>query len=244
MIKMNVITTALSVLLSVSAVHAHQTAIVIPLSTCPSELESCDGTCVDTRNNPDHCGGCDASCGSDQACRDGICTGEVATGGECTINAHCVSGSCSNGICDGITAGGECTINYDCASEYCAKSVGDCNGNGECTARPGACPDVWSPVCGCDDTTYSNNCYAAMAGVTVSYSGECTVACSTNTDCQPSKYCAKSTGDCNGNGECNERPGICPDVWDPVCGCDNTTYGNSCYAAANSANIISTGSCP
>ncbi len=143
---------------------------------------------------------------------------------------------------------GICKTNTDCqSSKYCVKSIGDCSGNGECTEKPLACPAVWDPVCGCDDTTYGNSCEAGLVGVTVSYSGECTVtpvACLTNTDCQSSEYCAKSIGDCSGNGECTEKPLTCPAVWDPVCGCDNTTYGNGCEAGLASVNIISLGICP
>lgn len=36
-----------------------------------------------------------------------------------------------------------------------------------------ACPAVWNPVCGCDDQTYSNTCYAHASGVNVSYVGVC-----------------------------------------------------------------------
>jgi hypothetical protein len=43
------------------------------------------------------------------------------------------------------------------------------------------CTDVYSPVCGVDNITYNNSCYARSAGVTVAYQGVCkdvTVTCS------------------------------------------------------------------
>ena len=35
------------------------------------------------------------------------------------------------------------------------------------------CTENWSPVCGCDGITYSNDCYAENAGVTEWTEGEC-----------------------------------------------------------------------
>ena len=37
----------------------------------------------------------------------------------------------------------------------------------------GACIEVYEPVCGCDGKTYSNSCFAAIAGVTSYQPGEC-----------------------------------------------------------------------
>jgi hypothetical protein len=83
------------------------------------------------------------------------------------------------GPCDG-SDGVTCTENADCVQppfslfgQYCDKAVGDCDGTGTCTAAPQFCLDVWSPVCGCDGQTYSNDCYAARSGVNVASDGDC-----------------------------------------------------------------------
>lgn len=68
-------------------------------------------------------------------------------------------------------------------------------------------------------------------------------SCSSNDQCSSGEYCSKENGDCNDTGNCQEKPEICPDVWDPVCGCDNNTYGNACSAAEEGVNIDYNGQC-
>ncbi len=145
-------------------------------------------------------------------------------------------------------AGGkECSANTQCPKkEYCSKAAGECKGKGSCKERPQICPDIFKPVCGCNGRTYSNECWAAAAGVNVKSEGACDQqksACKTNKDCPAGDFCAKETGKCDDSGTCSRRPEICPDVVDPVCGCNNKTYNNFCMANRAGVNVSHKGKC-
>jgi hypothetical protein len=94
--------------------------------------------------------------------------------------------------CDGMTYGNDCTrksagvsrafegecptscqTNADCVSEeYCKKD--SCNESaGTCTIKPDVCPKLFSPVCGCDGSTYSSECYANMSGENMAFDEAC-----------------------------------------------------------------------
>jgi hypothetical protein len=73
------------------------------------------------------------------------------------------------GTCDGCAASDECS-----SSDYCAKTTGMCNIElGHCVRRPEVCTTHIDPVCGCNGTTYNNECEANQAGQSIEHAGAC-----------------------------------------------------------------------
>jgi len=75
----------------------------------------------------------------------------------------------------------------------------------------------------------------------------CPAKCLTDTDClDGTQFCKFPVGSCGAAGDagvCTTRSNGCPDVWDPVCGCDGLTYGNPCEADAAGVSVRHVGTC-
>ena len=78
------------------------------------------------------------------------------------------SGPVRGYVSSGCLSNAACSTGY-----YCSKETGDCTGVGTCERFPAMCAAYVDPVCGCDGRTYSNDCYAAAAGVNVEHAGAC-----------------------------------------------------------------------
>ena len=148
----------------------------------------------------------------------------------------------------------------DCAQGfYCSvKSCGDTSGY--CMEAKPDCMEIYQPVCACDGNTYDNSCKASSAGKNIAYDGECqaeddqpTVQNCTIVDgqssCDKGFFCKIPDGMCQLssdptlNGFCMELTEYCPEIYDPICGCNNVTYSNECKAASFGVSVLHTKEC-
>ena len=73
--------------------------------------------------------------------------------------------------------------------------------------------------------------------------------CNNNDDCTIEEYCNKTDDDCDGSGYCKTKPMLyfCYNNdslgYAPLCGCDGSTYYNSCHAANFGVNVEQEGEC-
>jgi len=65
--------------------------------------------------------------------------------------------------------------------------------------------------------------------------------------CPDKQYCAYAPearcGAADMSGTCAPVPDVCMHLVDPVCGCDDKTYGNACLAARAGVSIVAKGAC-
>ncbi|WP_437680857.1 Kazal-type serine protease inhibitor family protein [Sorangium sp. So ce131] len=181
-------------------------------------------------------------------------------GNECAANQAGVSvsslGECApppGEIC-GTRGAPECAPGSFCDFEPEA-ACGSFDLPGTCAPIPEFCTREYNPVCGCDGRTYSNPCVANASGVSVASFGECgsepdpKQACGgiAGLACDRGEFCNYSLealcGAADQMGTCETIPEACTFEYNPVCGCDDRTYGNTCAANAAGVSVAYRGEC-
>ena len=219
-----------------------------------------------------------ASCPADAYCA--VATGLCKGSGQCVKKPQvCITLYKPVCGCNGLTYGnscgaqaagtnlvsdGECGIvpvktcggkmGLPCApGEICDPNQCGADVMGVCKIKPNQpCPKTMEAAqqCGCDGTTYANECERLNAGVGKAADGPCKpnggVPCfpmAGVVPCPADQFCKSPLGLCGMVGTCTAKPGVCPMLFKPVCGCDGQTYGNSCEADAAMTSTASDGEC-
>jgi hypothetical protein len=144
---------------------------------------------------------------------------------------------------------GSCTSLADCLpNEYCQAPDGECTERGHCTPIPQVCPGDYDPVCGCDGATHTNRCEAEAKAISIAHAGTCDAVCAgiAGIPCPEGQICDLAAGMCGVSdvqGRCVSIGDGCPTVYDPVCGCDGTTYSSDCVRQKAGAQKSHDGAC-
>lgn len=233
---------------------------------CASGLDCClaNGKCFDPLEHADECPpppltkGSTPGCSANSQCKasESCVTQNVKTcqgTGICVESSKCDScgpvgsADCAVCGCDGVT--------YGSMNDACAAGV---------RATPGACgvpeknsdggPDLplhWTP-CGKPGQCPSGAACCPITGrcFLQSESWRCEpqpdgglLDCSTNADCRLGFYCA-STENCTAPGKCTSQSPSCGGEKAEVCGCDQKSYTNACWARYAGTRVAKSGACP
>jgi Stigma-specific protein, Stig1 len=154
----------------------------------------CNGTCVDTKTDPNNCGRCGNTCGTNETCTEGKCTTSSCPSGQTLCNAVCVStatdvnncGACGH-ACSATNGTPTCT-NGVCG-QTCNAGFATCGSGAACTTNINTDPNNCG-ACGhvCNATNGTPTCTNGLCGQTCNAGfGACVpgAGCTTNLNTDP-----------------------------------------------------------
>lgn len=159
----------------------------------------------------------------------------------------------------GTRGGVQCSADEFCNFEP-DTDCGATDRGGVCETKAEVCTDIFQPVCGCDNRTYSSDCNAHAAGVSVKRDGMCEMTSPAGETCggiaalmcDQGQFCnyeesaggqGCGSGIADAAGKCEATPGACTREFNPVCGCDHRTYSTRCVAHSAGISVLHDGAC-
>ncbi len=161
---------------------------------CVLGTVSCGGRCVDTEQNPAHCGACGRACALGESCEGGACTCLGASCGDACVElsshpAHC--GACDAPCSDGsFCRDGLCTVTCSGALTSCSGACVDTSTHREhCGGCDRPCPigaECHEGACACRPglTACGDRCVELSRDA--AHCGDCDTACGLDELCETS----------------------------------------------------------
>ena len=213
--------------------------------SCQSGQSDCDGLCVNTESNPNHCGACKNACKIGEACTKGKCTLV------CQSSLSDCKGSCVNlktdhsncGVCGTTCKAGQVCSDGKCALS-CQSDLSDCKGTcvnmktdiGNC----GACGTACKAGQVCSDGKCALTCQDSLKdckGLCINTKTDIANCGACGTACKAGEVCSGGTCALSCQSSLTDCKGTCVNLKSDISNC------GACGTTCKSGEVCSSGTC-